>query len=217
VADILLDAHGEWDPSSTPAYALVPKDSKLMFFSENLKLFLDSDQARNDLLSAEPSQTVEGYKWAQNFTVSEVDSDDFITPAGMVRKTVTGARKLCTSDQCGNKGWHDDKVCQGIFAEADYQNANIYFVACRYVKLNEVGSDDYYAETGVNQNQVNVGYAPDIMILTEAEQDDLHAAIDDADDARDWWANNEANLADDRRDAIKRYIEHNWFEDQFVL
>src|ERR1700755_2181913 len=100
MADILLDAHGAWNPGSKPAYALVPQASKLMFFSENLRLFDDSDQARNQLLTAEPSQTVEGYKWAQNFTVSAVDSDDYITPAGMTRKTVAGDRLLCTSDQC---------------------------------------------------------------------------------------------------------------------
>src|SRR5919197_2754776 len=202
MTDILLDAHGEWNPASTPAYALVPKDSQLLFFSDNLKLFLDSDEARNQLLSAEPSQTVPGFKWAQNFTVSEVDSDDYITPAGMVRKTVTGDRLLCTSDECGQKGWYDANVCQGVFAADHYQNANIYFVACRYVKLNEVGSDAYYAETGVNQSQIDVGYTGgQARFVTDDEFDTIEQEIQTVGDARTWWAQEEPNIAEGRREA----------------
>lgn len=212
MADILLDAHGEWDPSSVPAYAMVPKGSKLLFFSENLKLFLDSDQARSQLQGAEPSQVVEGFKTAQNYTVSPVDSDDYITPAGMVRKTVPSEMLLCTSEACAQSGFHDPAVCQGLFAGADYQNANIYFVACRYVKLEEAGSPEYYAETGVNQRQTNVGYQDGGEVsyeLSNSTTDDLLDHLNDMstqEEVDTWWDETKASLTSDQYDMVVRRV-----------
>jgi hypothetical protein len=213
MADILLDAHGMWDPASKPAYALVPQDSKLMYFSENLKLFMDSDQARQALLTAEPNQTVEGFKWAQNFTVSAVDSDDYITPAGMERRTVAGNMLLCTSDKCGESGWHDAQVCSGLFADPDYQNANIYFVACRYVKLAEAGSPEYYAETGVNQRQDGVGYDGSAEVSHELANSgaDLWLnqveALGTQDEVNAWYEEHYANLTPEQIDMVERRLD----------
>lgn len=210
--EILLDAHGEWDPGATPAYALVPKGSKLLFFSENLKLFLDSDQARSQLLGAEPSQTVEGFKWAQNFKVSPVDSDDYITPAGMTRMTVGADTLLCTSDACGQAGWHDPNVCSGLFADSAYENANIYFVACRYVKLEEAGSPEYYAETGVNQRQTNVGYEDGGEVSYELANSGADQWLDTIDgfatveEATEWLEGATANLTEEQREMVGRRL-----------
>jgi hypothetical protein len=212
MTDILLDAHGTWDPASKPAYALVPKESTLRFYSENLKLFLDSSQARDQLLTAEPNQVVEGFKWAQNYTVSEVTSDDYITPAGLVRKTVSGNRLLCTSDECGKNGWHDPKNCAGLFAESDYQTANIYFAACRFVKLEKAREAEFYEETGVNQAQVGVGAdAPQVDFLTIDEYNQLASEIHNSDEALQWWAREKDSLAEDRRDVIRGYIQDYMF------
>jgi hypothetical protein len=213
MADILLDAHGAWNPASTPAYALVPQGSRLLFFSENLKLFMDSDRARADLVTAEPNQVVEGYKWAQNYTVSAVDSDDYITPAGMVRKTVAGDTQLCTSDECGKNGWHDSKNCTGLFAQDDYQNANIYFVACRYVELEAAGTPEYYAETGVNQRQDGVGYDGSAEVSHELANSgaDLWLneveALGTQDEVDAWYEEHYANLSQDQIDMVERRLD----------
>jgi hypothetical protein len=207
-----LDAHGSWDPGSKPAYALVPANSKLLFFSENLKLFLDSDQARNQLLGAEPNQTVEGYKWAQNYTVTPVTTDDYITPAGMVRKTVDARKLLCTSDACGQKGWHDPAVCKGLFAEDDYQQANIYFVACRYVKLKEAGSPEYYAETGVNQRQTSVGYQDGGQVDYALSNDgadmwlDKISSFSTKEEASEWYHEARASLTPDQAQMVRQRL-----------
>jgi hypothetical protein len=213
VADILLDAHGEWDPSTVPAYAVVPKGSKLLFFSENLKLFMDSDQARSQLQKAEPSQVVEGFKNAQNFSVSPVDSDDYITPAGMQRKTVPSDMLLCTSNLCASAGWHNPAVCKGLFSLDDYQNANIYFVACRYVKLEEAGSPAYYAETGVNQRQTNVGYQDGGQVDTELSNDTADQWLDKLDtfstveEVQEWFAEESSQLTSDQLDMVERRLK----------
>ncbi|MDT4924961.1 MAG: hypothetical protein QOG01_2674 [Pseudonocardiales bacterium] len=214
MADILLDAHGSWDPASKPAYALVPQDSRLLYYSENLKLFLDSNKAREALLTAEPNQVVEGFKWAQNYTVSAVATDDYITPAGMERRTVAGRMLLCTSDKCGESGWHDAAVCAGLFADPEYQNADIYFVACRYVKLAQAGTPEYYAETGVNQRQDGVGYDGSAEVgyeLANSGADmwisQVIALLDAGEDPKDWLAEHTSELSQEQREMVGRRIE----------
>jgi hypothetical protein len=213
MADVLLDAHGQWDPSSTPAYALVPAGSKLMFFSENLKIFMASDQARQAILTAEPNQTVEGSKWAQNFTVSPVDDDFFVEPDGMTRKTPNGTQLLCTSDKCGVSGWHDSNVCDGVFADSDMQNANIYFVACRYVKLEEAGSPEYYAETGVNQRQVGVGYDGEREVSYELSNSGADMWLNEVealatqDEVDAWYDEHLANLSPEQIAMVDRRLD----------
>jgi len=159
MGDVLLDAHGTWDPAvkDKPAYALVPRSSRLLYFTENLKLFLDSKASREAILKAEPSQTVEGFQWAQNYKLTPAPEVSHLpVPDGFdLHKTVTGERWLCTSDKCGQQGWHN---CAGVFGDSDMQDAKaIYFAVCRAVDLKPVGDRDYYEQTGVNQSQTNIG------------------------------------------------------------
>jgi hypothetical protein len=215
MANILLDAHGDWDPGSKPAYALVPKGSRLLYFSENLKVFLNSDEAREKLMSTEPSQVVEGFKWAQNFTVSPLEDDDddsSIIPTGMEQMTVSGDTLLCTSDQCGNRGFHDAAVCQGVFADPRCQSSDIYFVACRVVKLKETGTTEYYAQTGVNQDQQSLGYqeggAIEYGLTPEAVQEEHYEKLEeffdnnDRDGARVWLSATITTLTDDQVEKV---------------
>jgi hypothetical protein len=155
MADILLDAHGTWDPSSVPAYTIVPKGSTLKYFTENMRLFGDSEMRRGQMLTSEPSQEVGAQKQCQNYTVSPApETAGFLVPSGMTRKTPGGNMLLCTSDQCAQDGWHNPANCQGLFAEADYENANIYFAVCRHISLNPTGGIPE-----LNTQQADVGAA----------------------------------------------------------
>ncbi|HEV7146835.1 MAG TPA: hypothetical protein VGN48_07550 [Pedococcus sp.] len=214
MTDVLLLAHGSWNPSTTPAYALVPKDGRLLFFTENMKLFMSGDDSRQALLTAEPNQVVEGYKWAQNYTVSAWDSP-YGTPTGMTVKTVQGDRPLCTSDVCGQNGWHNPATCTGVFADADMQNATIYFAACRFVDLEEVGSPEYYAETGVNSRQVEIGDVGVSQVdyaLANSQADiwlDKLDSFSTEDEAQTWMAEVGSTLSEDQKQMVEqRLAEH---------
>jgi hypothetical protein len=210
--DVLLYAHGSWNPSSTPAYALVPKGSRLLFFTENLKLFVDSSAARDAIASAEPSEVVEGYKWAQNYGVSPV-GQTFAPPAGMVFKAPQGDQLLCTSDECGKQGWHNPATCGGIFADPDVQGADIYFMACRYMELNEAGSPEYYAETGVNQRQDGIGYDGSAEVSHELSNSGADMWLDSLnqlgseEEAHAWMAEHTAELSPDQLAMVSRRIQ----------
>ncbi len=210
--EVLLYAHGSWNPGSKPAYALVPQGSRLLFFTENLKLFVDSSAARDAIASAEPNQVVEGYKWAQNYSVSPV-GQTFDPPAGMVFKEPQGDQLLCTSDECGEQGWHDPAKCSGIFADADVQGADIYFMACRYMDLNEAGSPEYYAQTGVNQRQDGIGYDGTAEVSHELSNSATDAWLDALNEMNSeeevdaWLAEHTASLSQDQLDMVERRIQ----------
>jgi hypothetical protein len=140
MADILLDAHGSWDPSSVPAYTIVPKGSTLKFFTENMRLFGDSEMRRGQMLTSEPNQVVEALMQVQNYTVQPApETADLLVPNGMTRKTPSGEMLLCTSDKCAQNGWHNGDDCKGLFAESGYEGSTIYFAVCRHIALNPTG------------------------------------------------------------------------------
>jgi hypothetical protein len=211
MADILLDAHGEWDPSTTPAYTIVPKGSTLHFFSDNMKILLDADTMRQKITTATPSQTVEALKNVQNYTLDPA-ADEFEMPSGMIRKTAGRAgQTLCTSEECAGKGWHDPNVCQGLFADPQFENATIYFMACRGVKLKKAGTTDYYMETGVNQVQRGLGgsdgtteFVPDDDVAKQMMKQFIDSQ--DPEEIADWRALSSAEkdeLLKELRDAIE--------------
>ena len=132
--DILLDAHGVWDPGSVPPYTITPKGSTVYYFVDNMRLFLDSDIARLKLETAKPTDTIGPQKSIQNYSVSPAPEVDYMVPAGMTRKVPPGDMLLCTSTQCVDNGWHNPDVCKGLFSDLDYENSNIYFAVCRGIK-----------------------------------------------------------------------------------
>ena len=162
--ELILNGHGGWNVKDTPAYAEVPRGTTIHFLTENFKLMMlqdiDSDEVAGRILQqfrdADPNQTGTEYKTVPNYELSP----DGVTGAPDWVYTVSQATPLCTNDGsdpavvCGS-GIHR---CDGIFADPDVVGAVLYWGACRYVNLNEVDDADYYALTGLNSRQPEVGY-----------------------------------------------------------
>ncbi len=197
MADILLDAHGTWDPGSVPAYTIVPKGSTLKFFTENMRLFGDSEMRRGQMLTSEPNQTIESQMQVQNYFVTPApETAGLLVPAGMTRMTPPGEVLLCTSETCAEKGWHDPSECQGLFSDGAYEDSTIYFAVCRHIALTPTG-----VIPEMNTQQADVGSEEG-----EVPTDTLDQMIDKYFDSPETYS----QLTGDEKDQFKTQVLDAW-------
>lgn len=156
-AELILDGHGGWNVHEAPAYAVVPKGTTIHFYTENFKLLMQADlddrtaadEALDQFRNTTPNQSGQEYLTVPNYTLYPIDYTG--TPPWFVYN-VSSATPLCT-DADGTLCEGGVHSCQGVFADDDVVGAVLYWGACRYVELEEVGTEEYYDETGVNQVQ----------------------------------------------------------------
>jgi hypothetical protein len=170
----MLIGHGGWDVTGEPAYAKVPRGTSLTFYTENFKLLYAGNAAEITSQSqlfqdAEAAHTVAQFMQTPNYTLYALEAElrqyfkenlSADVTALWVGDEVTDGVRLCTNaaSQGCIDGFHD---CDGILAHPDVQGQQLYWIACREVKLNEVGG----ALVGVNnaQNELdNRAATPDV-------------------------------------------------------
>ncbi len=158
---VMLIGHGTWDVKGEPAYAMMPRNTSITFYTENFKLLRSDNAAQITSLSqvfqaAEPSQTVEAFKTAPNYTLQKLEQQLLDMFNANLAQDVTAVfvdadTRLCGGDgtTCGD-GFHD---CTGLLARGDGAGQQLYWIACRHVGLEEVGG----LLAGVNQGATGLG------------------------------------------------------------
>lgn len=209
---VMLIGHGGWDVKGEPAYALMPRATSITFYTENFKLLEAGSAAEIVSLSqvfqdAEPNQTVEGFKWAPNYTLSQLEPEPLQYMKDSLHQDVTAVfveqdTRLCEGDgsRCGD-GFHD---CSGLLARRDVVGQQLYWVACRHVALNEAGG----IFAGANQGSLGLG--PDAELvplvdsagLTQPGQEfwEQFETISDDQKLQDWHALPDTDQASLRKD-----------------
>lgn len=171
---VMLIGHGGWDVTGEPAYAKIPRGTSLTFYTENFKLLYAGNAAEITSQSqlfqdAEAAHTVAQFMQTPNYTLYALEPElrqyfkDNLSAdvtALWVGDEVTDGVRLCTSTSSGCvDGFHD---CDGILAHPSVQGQELYWIACREVKLNEVGG----ALIGVNNAQTSLDNSeptPDVV------------------------------------------------------
>jgi|HubBroStandDraft_1064217.scaffolds.fasta_scaffold80060_1 hypothetical protein len=200
-SEIVLNGHGGWTPQDNPAFAQVPKGTTIKFLTGNFKLMLgtvieNEDEALDSLQQfrdADPSQVGTEFKSVPNYVLSEATVDGSQVPPWVLQ--VHGDTPLCTNDGSDPKVACDSGIhrCAGLFADDRVIGATLYWGACRFVAMNAVGSPEYYAESGVNQRQPDLGTAGE-------------ASVELSNDATDLWLDQIASLGDDD-DALTSWMD----------
>lgn len=218
-AEIVLDGHGAWNPRDNPPYAQVPKGTTIKFLTGNFKLMLQVDieneeaalKALQQFRDADPSQEGQAYGMVPNYVLSENTVDSSQVPEWLLQ--VHGDTPLCDNDGSDPTVVCDSGIhrCNGLFADDRVIGATLYWGACRYVEMDKAGTPEFYAESGVNQRQPELGLSnqSNVELSTSATDmwlDQMADLSDDPPALREWMDKARAALTEDQADMVARRL-----------